>query len=358
MIHIIVGTKAQLVKMAPVMSCLVKHGVPYNFIYTGQHQDTIDEMIVDFGLKLPDVVLYSGKDITSVFSMLLWSIRIFFISLVRCKTIFYGDKNGIVLVHGDTLSTLLGALMGKLARLKVGHVESGLRSYNIFHPFPEEITRIITFRISDILFCPGQWAMKNISNLNKEKVNTHANTLYDCLPLGTDCSARTDHIPGYPFVLVSLHRYENIFNKKRFEKIIFLLDYISLSNKIVFIMHPPTEKQIHRMGLYDKLSVNENICFRSRYNHSDFISLLKKTEFVVTDGGSLQEETYYLGIPCLLFRKATERQEGLGGNVVLSNYDIEIVKNFCQSYASYKHNFLQLKTSPSDVILRSIKKYA
>ena len=181
MIHIIIGTKAQLVKMAPAMVLLADRGIPYNFIYTGQHRDTIEEMLEDFGVKKPDVILYKGQDITSASSMIFWFCRILFLSLVRKQAIFRGDNQGIVLVHGDTFSTLLGALMGRIAGLKVGHVESGLRSYHLFHPFPEEITRILTFRLSHILFCPGDWAMKNVASIKKEKINIQANTLYDSL---------------------------------------------------------------------------------------------------------------------------------------------------------------------------------
>jgi len=357
MIHIIIGTKAQLVKMAPIMVRLNARGIPYNFVYTGQHRATMAEMIEDFGVKKPDVILYNGPDITSVKNMILWGCRIVYETVFNNRHIFGGDCNGIVLVHGDTFSTLLGALMGKISRLKVGHVESGLRSYNLFHPFPEEITRILTFRLSDILFCPGDWAFKNVSSLKKEKINIQENTLYDTLALSFSDKKRIDHVPDYPFILVSLHRYENIFNKTTFEKIIGTLEWIADNHKILFILHPPTEKQLHRFGLYDRLNDNKKIILRPRYNHSDFISLLEKCEFVVTDGGSLQEETYYLGIPCLLLRKATERQEGIGRNVLLSNYDERLIKEFCKNYLSHKFEAMKLQESPSETIIEEIKKY-
>ena len=358
MIHIIIGTKAQLVKMAPAMVLLADRGIPYNFIYTGQHRDTIEEMLEDFGVKKPDVILYKGQDITSASSMIFWFCRILFLSLVRKQAIFRGDNQGIVLVHGDTFSTLLGALMGRIAGLKVGHVESGLRSYHLFHPFPEEITRILTFRLSHILFCPGDWAMKNVASIKKEKINIQANTLYDSLALASRGSRLFDHLPDYPFIIVSLHRYENIFQKSRFEKIIGILQWIAEYYKILFILHPPTVKQLHHFGLYERLNREMNISLRPRYNHTDVISLLEKCEFVVTDGGSLQEETYYMGKPCLLLRKATERQEGIGENVVLSNYDERIIQGFCRSYRSYRHEPLKLHINPSEVIVQTIIKYS
>jgi len=359
MIHIIIGTKAQLIKMAPVMATLAGSGIQYNFIYTGQHRATINEMLADFGVKKPDITLYDGKDITSIFTMIVWSLRLLIVSVFNKKSIFRGDKKGIVLVHGDTLSTLLGALMGKIAGLKVGHIESGLRSFNLFHPFPEEITRILTFRLSDILFCPGKWAMDNVSHLSKIKINTVENTLSDCISFWEKNIQRSDHIPNYRYIIVSLHRFENIFNKKRLEIIINLIEKISTYHRIIFILHKPTEKKLKQMLFFERLRNNKYIEFRDRYNHSDFLALLKKCDFVVTDGGSLQEETYFLGIPCLLLRKTTERQEGIGYNVVLSNYDVNVVENFCLTYESLRLTGKKINEfSPSQMIIGEVMKFS
>jgi UDP-N-acetylglucosamine 2-epimerase (non-hydrolysing) len=358
MVHIVIGTKAQLVKMAPVMANLANSGIQYNFIYTGQHRATIEDMLSDFGLKNPDIILYDCKDITSIFMMVVWTFQLLIVAFFKKKLIFQGDKKGIVLVHGDTVSTLLGALMGKIAGLKVGHVESGLRSFNIFHPFPEEITRILTFRLSDILFCPGKWALDNVSQLKKVKVNTVENTLYDCINLWCQKDERIDHIPTYNFVLVSIHRFENIFSRKRLEVIVNILEIISNYYNLIFILHKPTEKKLKQMLFFDRLKNNKFIEFRERYNHSDFVALLKKCNFVVTDGGSLQEETYFLGIPCLLLRKTTERMEGIGLNVVVSNYDIDVVKNFCEKYQFLNLIKIKKEFSPSQLIVNEVKKFA
>ena len=145
MIHIVLGTKAQLIKMVPIMVRLTEQNVPYNFISTGQHRATMKEMLGEFGLKQPDVVLYDGPDIVSLPKMLLWMLRILWRCVFSRRRIFGEQPTGMVLVHGDTFSTLLGALMGRLAGLRVGHVESGLRSFNLLHPFPEELTRVLTF---------------------------------------------------------------------------------------------------------------------------------------------------------------------------------------------------------------------
>ncbi|MGV1100368.1 UDP-N-acetylglucosamine 2-epimerase [Thiovibrio sp. JS02] len=357
MIHVIIGTKAQLIKMAPIMVRLKKREVPYNFIFTGQHRATIEDLLEEFGIKPPDVVLYDGPDITSMGQMFFWFWRILSKSVFRAKEVFGNDKQGIVLVHGDTLSTLLGAIMGRLNGLRVGHVESGLRSFNLFHPFPEEITRLITFRLSHTLYCPGEWAMKNVATLKRDIIDTKANTMIDTLALPVEAGRSRAHIPQHPFVLVSLHRFENIFNKKTLLTIIKHLEHIAHSYRLLFILHPPTEKQLRRFALYERLLANSRIELRPRYNHSDFVSLLKSAEFVICDGGSLQEETSYLGIPCLLMRKTTERQEGIGANVVLADYNRAIIDEFIREYQKYRCTQQSNHISPSDMVIESALQY-
>lgn len=139
MIYVVLGTKAQLIKMAPVMKELSVAGIEYKFVHTGQHKETMTEMYEDFDIKGPDCYLYDGEDITSIFSMVQWVGRILWQTFSKRKTVFNVKENSIVLVHGDTFSTLLGALMGKVAHIKVGHVESGLRSFNLFNPFPKRL---------------------------------------------------------------------------------------------------------------------------------------------------------------------------------------------------------------------------
>ncbi|MBD3867905.1 MAG: UDP-N-acetylglucosamine 2-epimerase [Acidobacteria bacterium] len=351
------GTKAQLIKMAPVMRLFRRRNIPYNFIATGQHKETMTGLLKDFNLPQPDITLYSGPDITSPLRMFAWAARILFRSLTSRKQIFGNDHNGIVLVHGDTLSTVLGALIGRLAGLKVGHVESGLRSFRMFHPFPEELTRRITFRLSHILFCPGEWAVKNVSHMKKTIIDTGCNTMIEIAALSKDLSARTDHVPKGIFCLASIHRFENIFNQSTFRELIAHLEQIANSTPLVFILHPPTEQQLHRYKLYTRLEDNPRIELRPRYSYLDFAALLRKAEFVVTDGGSLQEESSYLGIPCLLMRKATERQEGLGGNVCLSRLDSRTIRNFIENYSEHRCPALSCDIAPSEAIADEVDTY-
>ncbi len=339
------------------MRCLSKHCIDYNFIHTGQHRETMDDMLVEFNLKQPDIRLYGGADIVSIGRMLTWTIFILWKSITRRTKIFKNDRKGIVLIHGDTFSTILGALMGRLAGLDVGHVESGLRSYNFFNPFPEELTRVLVFYLSHILFCPGEWALNNVKRLRKKKINTKTNTMSDTLEMALQKNLRTDHIPATSYAIVSIHRYENIFEKKRLDRIVELLEHVARKHHLVFILHPPTEKRLRATNNFARLKENPLIELRNRYSYFDFVALLQKCQFVVTDGGSLQEETSYLGVPCLLLRKHTERVEGLNWNVVLSNYEISVIDNFIGAYEKYRKKSISNVIGPSEIIVESILMY-
>ena len=353
MIHIVLGTKAQLVKMAPVMARLRDRGVPYRFVHTGQHQATMGEMLDEFGLKHPDLVLHAGRDVVSIPQMAIWMARILWKCLTHRQEIFGPEPRGIVLVHGDTFSTLLGALMGKVARLRVGHVEAGLRSFRLLHPFPEEITRLLTFRLSDSLYCPGSWALSNVERFGSERVDTGCNTLADTLELALAVERRRDHVPDGPYALVSLHRYENIFDRDSFARLIGFIEELAEGVRLLFILHPPTERQIDRMGFRERLEQNPRIELRPRYTYFDFVTLLEHARYVVTDGGSVQEESSYLGLPCLLMRRATERQEGLGENVVLSDLDPERIRSFARDPEQHRRERVALTLRPSDRIVDS-----
>lgn len=358
MIHLVIGTKAQLIKMAPVMCALRDAGMPYRYISTGQHRDTMEDILDNFEIKEPDIVLYSGPDITSISKMLIWALRILGHTLWARKRIFANDRNGIVLVHGDTFSTLLGGLMGKVAGLKVGHVESGLRSHNLLHPFPEEITRLLTFSLANYYFCPGAWALKNLENYKGTKIDLGANTLLDALNLAKNMVANMEvDIPSEPYAIATLHRFENVFSKPALDRLVKIVCGIADSKKVVFILHKPTHNKLKEFGLYDTLSNHPRIELRPRYNYFRFIRLIEAADFVISDGGSNQEECYYLGKPILLLRQATEREEGLGENCVLSQFDEARIEDFTKHFQRYQRPAKKPTVSPSHRIALACKPY-
>ena len=345
-----------MIKMAPIMVELAKRGTGYNFIFTGQHRETMEQLRENFEVKEPDVILHTGKDITGILQMFLWILKILFKTVFRRKNIFGKINRGdIALVHGDTFSALLGALMGRLAGLKVGHVEAGLRSFNIFHPFPEEITRLLTFSLSDYYFCPGEWAVNNLEKFKGVKINTGMNTLYDSLKLISQRkTGQNVKIPKEKFCICSIHRFENIFRREKLRRILDILKKLTPSMKILFILHPPTEAQLKKYKYFEELKAEPNIELRKRYDYADFIYLLDKSKFLITDGGSNQEECHYLGKPCLLLREATERKEGIETNVVLSRFDKDIIDDFFENYEKYRGRPIDGGISPSFLIAQFI----
>ncbi|MBF0360800.1 MAG: UDP-N-acetylglucosamine 2-epimerase [Oligoflexia bacterium] len=374
MIHIVIGTKAQLIKMAPIMRKLQDKGIIYNYISTGQHKFTMDEIRDNFTLKNPDHILYNGRDITSIIQMFFWAINILLKVLFFKKKIFNNNnsnnnKSGIVLVHGDTFSTLLGALMGKLAGLKVAHVESGLRSFNLFQPFPEELTRIATFWLADYMFCPGEIPLNNLKKFSKGKVkvNTHANTLLDSLNFALPAISNQDGVDipnasntSIEYGIVTLHRFENFQNKKATEKVVEAVCAIAEKFPLLFILHKPTQINLEKYNLLEKLKTHPKIELRPRYDYFKFIKLLIHAKFVVSDGGSNQEECFYLGKPVLLLRNVTERCEGLGKNVILSKFDSQIIENFLLQVDSYAHSRVEITNkllSPSEIIINECQRY-
>lgn len=356
MIHVFIGTKAQLIKMAPIMKMLRERDIAYNFIHSGQHQETMNDILEDFGLPGPDAYIVEGPDIKVKAQVPKW--------LYLCEQRTRGSSDcwagrskgcsDIVLVHGDTLSTLVGALAAKRMGFKCGHIESGLRSFNVFHPFPEELVRLITFRLADVLYCPDEASVSNVVSSGKRIIHTHGNTMLDATRLAVTMSRQTNRSD---YGIVSIHRYENIFHTDRFKWIVEAVIEISHNHKILFIMHPPTEQRLRSNGLYERLAAEPGIELRKRLSYFEFAGVLAQAQFLVTDGGSNQEESSYLGLPCLVMRKGTERNEGLGKNVVLSNYSKEIIQKFFAHLESYRTPISLSHTSPSEIIVNDLSSY-
>jgi len=353
MIYVVLGTKAQMIKMAPVMVEMQKRRIEYIFIFTGQHKETINELRMDFGVKAPDITLYHGKDITRIYQMIPWAILVLWKYFTVKNRLIKKSQKNIFLVHGDTISTVLGALMGKMACGEVAHLESGLRSFHLFNPFPEELQRLATFSLADIYFCPGAWAMSNLASRKGEKVNIFQNTLLDAISIVQKKELiKKPDLPKEKFCIVSLHRFENIVAKRNLIRVIRLVEMVAEKIQVVFVLHPPTVVHLKKFNLLSLLKKNPSIELRERYSYSRFIQLLVKSEFVITDGGSNQEECYYLGHPCILFRSVTERQEGLGGNVVISKFSHESIKDFALNYSRYKFPAVKMKKSPTEIMIR------
>ncbi|MEP5566523.1 MAG: UDP-N-acetylglucosamine 2-epimerase [Halioglobus sp.] len=355
MIHIFLGTKAQLIKMAPVMVELQNRDIPYNFIFSGQHQATVANIREEFGLKDPDITLYEGRDITGIVQMLFWSLRIVFFTLWNRDKVWQGDKGGVVLNHGDTFSTLLGSLLGRISGQKSAHVESGLRSFNLFHPFPEELTRIMTFNLSNMYFAPGTWALSNLEKYSGIKVNTIHNTLLDSLRISeSNVESACVDIPTEQYAVASLHRFENIFSSQKLGEIVELLINASVRTPLLFILHKPTEEKLRQFGFFENLENCSQIELRPRYSYFQFIKLVKGAEFLITDGGSNQEECHYMGKPCIIMRTTSERQEGVGENAVICDYQEDRIWQVLDNLKEYRTAPKDTDLSPSKIIVDAL----
>jgi len=358
----LVGTRAQLIKMAPVLLALERAEVAYRLVLTGQHQATMQELLHEFGIVTSPQALYTGAEITGIVQMAGWFMRILWRALVSRRALL-GRKAGqraAMVVHGDTFSTLLGAVIGRLRGFDVVHIESGLTSGVLFEPFPEELTRRIVFRLADIAFCPGAWAAQNLAGLRLRVVDTGTNTLMDAVraALARPRRAGAD-LPAGGYAVVSLHRFENIFKRQRFAFIVECLTAIARRIPLVFVLHPATRKQAQKFDLLAFLEADPAIHLCPRMTYVPFMQLLADSCFVITDGGSNQEELSYLGKPTLIMRGATERQEGLGTNAVLSRYDTRIIDGFVDAALNepQRPRAIPDKPSPSTIIVDELARF-
>jgi len=355
MIHVIIGTRAQLIKVAPILIELKSRRINHLFVFTGQHTATIDALIELFKIRHPDFRLYNGREITRIGQAFLWSFKCILRSFPLRKN---PDKQNIALIHGDAYSTILAAVIAKLLRMKIGHVEAGLRSFDYFDPFPEEITRVLASKLTDVHFCPGKWAVSNVESESGIKVNIGVNTLYDTLRLFVNSESEVlVDIPESKYAVVSVHRFENVYSKERLKHIVNLVNSISKKIHLLFVLHPITEHSLRSYKLLETLKQNDSVEFRRRCDYFRFIKLMVNSEFIITDGGSNQEESYYLGKPCLLFRDKTERLEGLGRNVVLSRFNESVIDRFIDNYTKHRYSFLKVNENPSRIIVDFLEKW-
>jgi UDP-N-acetylglucosamine 2-epimerase (non-hydrolysing) len=266
----------------------------------------------------------------------------------------FADGRPLVIVHGDTMTTLLGAMLGRLVGVPVAHIEAGMRSGDWRDPFPEELNRKSTARLASIHFAPGGRA---VSNLRAERapgeiIDTGHNTIVDNLreiPPGLPPGIR---LSGEPFGLVSLHRQELLYNRTALAAILGTLrDSTPGSTRLLFVDHPITAAAVRAAGL-DRLFDSERFVRIPRLRYFHFLSLLKASSFLVTDSGGSQEECAYLGHPCLIHRGVTEHSTGLDGSVVLSGMQQDVVRRFLNDPERLRTDPMQVSESTSDRIVR------
>jgi UDP-N-acetylglucosamine 2-epimerase (non-hydrolysing) len=343
-LHFFIGTKAQLIKMSPIMREAVGRGLPCRFVNAGQHAGSILPMVDELNLPKPDVTLHAGQEnISTMRQGLAWLGRLVWQIIARPRLIreqIFGGHGGMCLIHGDTATTLVSLLMAKRAGLKVAHVEAGYRSFNIFDPFPEELIRIIAMRFADVLFVPTQTTFENLETMRvrADVIYLGANTIEDSVAYAQQINqAQNSTEAGQNYAVMSIHRFETVRSKSRLTQVVELAREIAAQIPVKFIMHGPTRHFLERYGLLPELEAIEQVEVFTLQPYLSFVVTLGDADFIVTDGGSIQEEAHILGIPCLVLRTRTEHEEGIGTNALLAGFDWERIRGFLQNYQTYRH---------------------
>lgn len=354
----VIGTRAQLIKVAPVIVLCESKGLPTCLLMTGQHLETIQDLVDEFGIRTPLTRTVKAMERSTVGSLLWWLPLAYFglrKSLQKIKT---ENTNFDVIVHGDTLSTLIGAFAGWRVGARVVHLESGLTSGRLFDPFPEELSRRVVFRLVDVAMCPNEAAAAYMRSRHRCKVeDTRGNTILDAVAMVGAMDVARDQKPAY--LVVSLHRFQNIYDSARLLELVVLLETAASRYPIHFVLHPATRKRLVHEKLFDRLAAAPGMVLSPRLGYGDFLRLAAGAACVMTDGGSNQEELAALGVPTIIMRKATERPDGLGGNAVMEADISEGVRLFL-----LKGDFGRLFASPikleadgpSERVVRSLLK--
>jgi len=357
MIAYVYGTTAELIKMAPILIRLRERRVSVITLCTGQHVRQIPTLLDDLGLPQPDVWLArgnDGNDLERFADIPRWGATIAACFARQRRTLRArlraSRSSPLVIVHGDTLSAVAGAVAGRMLRARVAHVEAGMLSFNLRVPFPEELDRLIIARLARTHYAPNARAAANLRRIKVrgEIVDTGTNTIRDAIelvpPTATDVA-----LPSEPFGLVSLHRTELLLKPEVFRTILVRLREESRSRPILFLNHPVTAAAIAKLGL--DVLFDEHFRRVPRQRFFSFIALLKASAFLVTDSGGSQQECAQLGHPCLLHRTQTEHADGLDGPVVLSHLDPGIVDAFLRSPRTFARSPRADSHAPSDVIV-------
>lgn len=310
-ISIVLGTRPEIIKMAPIIRECRRRKLDYFVLHTGQHYSYNMDKVFFEQLKLPgakynlDVGSGTHGEQTA---------RI----LQGVEKVLVKEKPDVVLVEGDTNTVMAGALAAAKLHIKVGHVESGLRSFD--RNMPEEINRIVADHVSDYLFAPTENAKQNLlkEGIDKERISVTGNTIVDAvyqnLKIAEKMKNRLNLKPkGY--FLVTAHRQENVDVKERFEGIIKGLERIASEFRIpvVYPIHPRAKKMMNHFGLEaNGIELIEPVDYLS------FLQLEANARLVLTDSGGVQEEACILRIPCVTLRDNTERPETLdvGSNIL------------------------------------------
>ena len=331
----IIGARPQFVKAAALSREFARHdSIEEVLVHTGQHFDNNMSEVFFEEMEIPKPKF--NLDINSLSHGAMTGRM-----LEEIEKLLIQEKPDVLLVYGDTNSTLAGAIAAKKLHIKVAHVEAGLRSFNM--EMPEEVNRILTDRISDFLFCPTQTA---INNLKKEgydnidcKIVNSGDVMEDAALFyakkSEDISTIMELINHESFILATLHRAENTDNEEKLRDIVEALNHIhSEVCPIVLPLHPRTKA---KLGQYN---ISLNVTLIDPVGYFDMIELLKSCKLVMTDSGGLQKEAYFFNKHCVTMREQTEWVELIEANVnLLSGSDKSLIVECTKKMLAQQSDF-------------------
>jgi len=320
----VVGARPQFIKVAPLSRALDKAGFDEIILHTGQHYDeNMSQIFFDeMEIPRPKINLKIGSDTHGAQTAeMLKGIEFYLLQ----------EKPDLVLVLGDTNSTLAGSLAASKLSIPIAHVEAGLRSYN--RTMPEEINRLITDHLSHLLFCSNSTGVKNLKLEGIEKGvfitgDIMIDALFHFLPDGNPQEIlKKYNIKAKQFILLTIHRPQNADSKKNLENILHAMSEADMP--VLFPIHPRTNQTMKAISK----SIYENIYFVEPIRYSEILLLQKNSYMVVTDSGGMQKEAFYLKVPCLTIRPETEWPETLenGWNVLVKPQREEILDQLRRS---------------------------
>ena len=335
---LVFGTRPEAIKMAPLVKALQKDSVHFEtkVCVTAQHRQMLDQVLEVFEI-IPEYdlnIMAPNQDLYDITSKVLLGLR----------DVLKEFQPDVVLVHGDTTTSMAASLAAFYRQIPVGHVEAGLRTYDMLSPWPEEMNRQVTDRICTYYFAPTEKSRQNLlhENIEDEKISVTGNTVIDALLMAVDIIAHKPGVKeqlheelrtkGYtvgsrPYILVTGHRRENF--GEGFLHICRAIKEIASSHPDMDIVYPVHLNPNVQKPVYELLSGLENVYLISPLDYLPFIYAMQHSVLLLTDSGGVQEEAPSLGKPVLVMRNTTERPEAVeAGTVKLVGTDADaIVKN-------------------------------
>ena len=330
-IAVVLGTRPEIIKMAPIIDEIVNRDIELCLIHTGQHYDKemSDNFFRDLEIPAPDYNINVGSGSHGKQTGLM---------MKGIEEVLMDEKPDIVLVQGDTNAVLAGALVASKLHIAVGHVEAGLRSFDM--TMPEEVNRRVCDVTSSMYFIPTEESAINLlaEGYSRKNLIITGNTVVDACfrhleiakKRGFEEESLADlDIDNMDNILtLTMHRAENVDDKTRVTNIISALKELSDMN-IIFPIHPRTKKTLQDFGLFDELNNLDHIHIIKPIGYLDFLQLTSKSTMILTDSGGLQEEAITLDVPALTLRYNTERPETVtaGGNILVGSDKDVILEN-------------------------------